>query len=100
VVLLGLVFVTVLPVRSYLQQRRDVSRAEAALAALEADNRALQERVAELGTNEALEELARARLNLVHEGEEAFALLPPQFPTDLPTIFPYPLARRLLEPEG
>jgi cell division protein FtsB len=90
----------VLPVRHYLQQRQDIDRAASALAQLEADNQALQDRVAELGTDAALEELARGQLHLVKPGEEAFAMLPPQFPSNLPPLFPYPLARRILEPRG
>ena len=98
VIAMGLIVATVLPVRSYVQQRRDIAAAEEALEELEADNRALAARVAELGTDEALEQAARESLNLVRPGEESYALLPPQFPTELPPMFPYALARRLLEP--
>ena len=97
VVTLGVLFVTLFPVRSYFDQRQAIADAEAGLAALEADNRALEERVAALDTPEEIERIAREQLNLVRPGEEAFAVLPPQPPTDLPDLFPYPLARLLLE---
>ena len=46
--------------------------------------------MAELGTDAALEELAREQLHLVKPGEEAFAMLPPQVPVEpAPRLFPY-----------
>ena len=55
---------------------------------LEQTNAALQRRIDELGTDSAIERLAREQHNLVKPGEQAFAILPPA--GDAPKLGPPP----------
>jgi cell division protein FtsB len=66
----------VLPTRTYLAQRASISRAQEQLEVLDEQNRALEERAAELRDDAEIERLAREQYNLVRPGEEAYALLP------------------------
>ena len=83
VVLVGVLFLAVFPTRTYLSQRRDLSRAEQRLAVLSRQNGELSARVARLNTDAEIERLAREQYNLVRPGEEAFAILPPPGPPAL-----------------
>jgi len=74
-VFVGLMFLAVLPTRTYLAQRRDRSAAEAQLQLLSRQNRSLQQRARLLHTDAEIERLARKQYNLVKPGEEAYALL-------------------------
>ncbi|MDP8975396.1 MAG: septum formation initiator family protein [Actinomycetota bacterium] len=80
VAVVGLVFLAVLPTRTYLSQRRDLANTERRLAVLSAQNQELSGRVARLNTDAEIERLAREQYNLVRPGEEAFAILPPPGP--------------------
>ena len=82
-------FAAVFPTRTYLAQRASIARAEEQLEVLEAQNRALEERQAELNDDAEIERLAREQYNLVRPGEEAYALLPsPASPTPSSTVPP------------
>lgn len=65
------------PVGDWWAQRRDIGEAEANLAAIEADNRDLQERLDRIGEPATVERIARRDLGLVREGEESYTILPP-----------------------
>lgn len=69
--------VAVFPTRLWMDQKRDIASAEHSVAVLNEANAALQKRVDELGTDSAVERLAREQLNLVKPGETAYAVLPP-----------------------
>ena len=74
--LLGVLVLGSFPARAYLDQldqRKDLARSIATFAA---ENARLAEEAAHLGTDEAVERLARERYQLVRPGEEAYAILP------------------------
>jgi cell division protein FtsB len=69
IVLMGLLYAR--PLHSYVQTKRDLARRAAEVRTLKADRRALQHRLAESSTGEALTQEAR-RLGLVRPGEKLF----------------------------
>ena len=69
--------VAVFPTRLWLGQRRDLADTEHRVKVLEHTNAALQKRVDELGSDAAIERIAREQHNLVKPGEAAYAVLPP-----------------------
>jgi cell division protein FtsB len=78
VVLAGLLFLFILPGRTYLSQRSNLSAATARIRVLGAENAKLQQRVKQLQTDGEVERLARQQYGLVKPGEQAFAILPPK----------------------
>jgi cell division protein FtsB len=91
-VLIGLAVLVfgVFPTRTWLEQRAAASRAEERLRVLNEQNAVLQERIDELSTDEAIEQIARRDHLLVKPGEEAYAILPaPRAAIDLPQIWPF-----------
>jgi cell division protein FtsB len=87
---IALLFVGVFPTRAFIAQRNAIAAAESELAATEATNAQLEERVAALGTHAEIERLAREQYNLVFPGEEAYALLPaPTPPLPVPDAWPF-----------
>ena len=97
--LVGVLALAVFPAKAWLDQRNHRKALAAQLAALEARNRALEDRVAELRSDEEIERLAR-QYNLVKPGEEAYFILPrPQPPApamDAPSP-PQPRPKSLLQ---
>ncbi|MGH9224846.1 MAG: FtsB family cell division protein [Acidimicrobiales bacterium] len=74
--LLGVLGLGAFPARAYLDQvnqRQDLARQVDELARA---NAKLDEEKARLGTDEAIERLARERYQLVRPGEEAYVILP------------------------
>jgi cell division protein FtsB len=69
IVLVGLLYAR--PLRSYFETKHDLARRAADVRQLKADRRALQHRLAEASTGEALTREAR-RLGLVRPGEKLF----------------------------
>jgi cell division protein FtsB len=84
VVVGGFVFAFALPGRTYLEQRRDVRRAEQRVQVLEQETAKLDRRAGELQTPEEIERIAREQYGLAKPGETAFAILPPEAPADAP----------------
>ena len=76
VVAVGVLFVTVFPTRTWLNQHRDLVATEERVDVLSAKNHELAARVAGLNTDAEIERLAREQYHLVRPGEEAFAILP------------------------
>jgi len=97
VTVIGLLFIGMYPVRTFLAQRGSLSRAEHQLEVLKQQNAQLDQRVQALNTDTEIEQLARERYNLVRPGEEAYAILPsPPPPIVLPAVWPFSgLAQRL-----
>lgn len=93
----GLLFIGVYPMRTYLAQRSSLSTKQEQLQVLRGQNTKLQQRAQALNTDAEIERLARERYNLVKPGEEAYALLPPPPPPiRLPPVWPFTdLATRL-----
>ena len=80
----GLLFIAVFPARTYLDQRHQRQQVLAQLKAMDATNKALEQRIATLHTDAEIERLARAQYNLVRPGEEAYAILPTRQPPAAP----------------
>jgi cell division protein FtsB len=69
IVLVGLLYAR--PLRSYFETKHELARRAAEVRELKVDRRALQHRLAESSTGEALTQQAR-RLGLVRPGERLF----------------------------
>ena len=93
VVAVGVAVVALLPIRTYLSQRQELSAAERRVQVLSGQNGELAERVQRLNTDAEIERLAREQYSLVRPGEEAFALLPPPEPKPAPRPPPKPKDR-------
>ncbi len=81
-------FVAVYPTQALLDQQEETKETAADLQAVENENLQLEERVAELQTDAAIEQLARDEYGLVYPGEEAYAILPGDGPT-YPRLWPF-----------
>ncbi len=75
----------VVPFRQLVEQRQQVAASRARLTALETENAKLRDEVAALQTPLEIERLAREKLGLVREGEEAYVVLEP---AQTATVFP------------
>lgn len=90
VLVLFVIGYAVLPIRSWLDQRSEITGQQVELAEVEAANAALADRVEALGTLTEIERIARRDLGLVMPGEEAYAVLPPApEPIRLPEAWPF-----------
>jgi cell division protein FtsB len=82
--------VYVFPTRTWLDQRAALAETSVELRELEAERAALEQRVAELDSDDQIEEIARSQYGLVKPGEEAYAVLPaPEKPVELPSLWPF-----------
>ena len=82
--------VYVFPTRTGLDQRAALAETSLELRELEAERAALEQRVAELDSDDQIEEIARSQYGLVRPGEEAYAVLPaPEKPVELPALWPF-----------
>jgi cell division protein FtsB len=77
VVLSGVLFLFVLPGRTYLAQQRSLAAAETRFRVLSNENHKLDQQIQHLQTDAEIERLARQQYGLVKPGEQAFAILPP-----------------------
>jgi cell division protein FtsB len=78
VILVGALFLFLLPGRTYLGQRRSLAAAQTRVRVLAAANAKLDQRIQQLQTDAEIERLAREQYGLVKPGEEAYAILPPK----------------------
>lgn len=67
----------VFPTGSYVEQRQELDRAVDELEALQAENEALQDRVARLESDEEIERFARQEFDMAFIDEETYLILPP-----------------------
>ena len=81
-------FVAVYPTQALLDQQSEGKETAADLQVAETENLELEQRVAELQTDAAIEQLARDEYGLVYPGEEAYAILPGDGPT-YPRMWPF-----------
>jgi cell division protein FtsB len=87
----GLLFLFILPGRTWLQQRRTMSSAEHRLQVLQTENSALAKRAAQLQNSAYVEQIARQQYGLVRPGERSYGILPPTATTTTtPTTVPGP----------
>jgi len=77
VVVGGIVFLFVLPARTWLDQGRAMSRAQRQLSTLSQENQTLTKRAADLQSTSYVEQLARQEYGLVMPGEKAYGILLP-----------------------
>ncbi len=87
--LVGVLALAVFPAKAWLDQRQHRKALAAQLADLDERNRVLEERAAQLGTDEEIERLAR-QYNLVKPGEEAYFVLPRPAPAPVEAPPPPP----------
>jgi cell division protein FtsB len=80
VALVAVLFLFVLPGRTYLAQRRSLSAAQTRIHVLSRENTKLDQQVQVLQTDAEIERLAREQYGLVKPGEQAYAILPPKPP--------------------
>jgi cell division protein FtsB len=78
VVLVGVLFLFVLPGRTYLAQRRTVAAAETRVKVLSRANAQLRDRANQLQTDAEIERMARQQYGMVKPGEVPYAILPPK----------------------
>ena len=80
----------VVPFRDWLDQRQVNDELRVRVEAVEVVNRAYEQRIDALNTDEEIERLARRDFNLVHPDEEAYAVVPPPVPPHrVPGIWPF-----------
>ncbi|HMC38292.1 MAG TPA: septum formation initiator family protein [Acidimicrobiales bacterium] len=72
----GLLFLFILPGRTWLEQRRAMSRAEHQLQVLNAENAALTRKAAQLQTPAYVQQIARQEYGLVLPGQRSFGIIP------------------------
>jgi cell division protein FtsB len=77
VVVGGIVFLFVLPGRTWLEQGRAMSKAQSQVSALSQENQTLTKRAADLQSTNYVEQLARQEYGLVMPGEKAYGILVP-----------------------
>jgi cell division protein FtsB len=76
----GVLALAVFPTQAYLAQRHHHDDLTNQAASLEATNRQLRDRAAQLQTDAEIERLARLQYHLVRPGEEAYVILPDDTP--------------------
>ena len=74
--LVAILFVFVFPTRSYLAQRRQVSKAQNAVQVLRKQNDNLQALARDLQTREAIVRMVRDQFHYVLPGEQVFNIVP------------------------
>lgn len=90
----ALVFLFVLPGRTWLQQRQAMSSAAHRLAVLNAENAALTRRAAQLQDPSYVQQIARQQYGLINPGEQAYGILLPAESTTTTTTVPAAASRR------
>ncbi len=86
VVVGGIVFLFVLPGRTWLDQGRAMSATERQLSVLSQENQSLSKRAADLQSTAYVEQLARQEYGLVMPGEKAYGILFPVNSTTTTTV--------------
>jgi cell division protein FtsB len=83
-------FLTVFPTRTWLDQRASISASRSQLTDLDAELAELDSRVDALDSPEEIERLARSDFGMVRPGEEAYIVLPePAPPIQIPPGWPF-----------
>jgi cell division protein FtsB len=90
VAVIGVLFLFVLPGRTYLAQRRSLSAAVARAGALGRANDQLDQRIKQLQTDAEVERVAREQYGLIKPGETPYVILPPTAPSKPPVPPPPP----------
>jgi len=77
IALAAVLFLFVLPTRTYLAQRQSLAAAETRLKVFNDQNASLTAQAKQLQTNAEVERLAREQYGLVMPGEKAYVIVPP-----------------------
>jgi cell division protein FtsB len=77
IALAAVLFLFVLPTRTYLAQRQSLAAAETRLKVFNDQNASLTAQAKQLQTNADIERIAREQYGLVMPGEKAFVIVPP-----------------------
>ena len=88
VVIVGLLFVVVFPVRSWLDQRAALTQSRHQLDVLREQRLSLEREARQLQSPAEIERLARARYGMVRPGEQAWAAVPGADPAPTTTTLP------------
>ena len=80
----GILFLFLLPGRTWLEQSRAMSAAQRRASVLAQENAALSNRVNQLRSTAYIEQVARQQYGLVMPGEKAFGILLPEATTTVP----------------
>lgn len=81
VVVVGLLFVVVFPVRAWMDQRAAVDRSERQLEVLEQEQQRLTQDTRRLRDPREIERIARERYGMTRPGEQAWSVVPPSTTT-------------------
>lgn len=86
----GVLFVGPFPVRTWWAQHNRATQIQKQISVLDAANAKLRTKVDELNDRATIEGLARRDYGMVHQGESAYAILPPPVPAAaLPAVWPF-----------
>jgi cell division protein FtsB len=101
-VLIGVGALTVLPMRAWFNQRKQIADAERRLTALQVENDRLAGRLASLQEPDQIAQVARGEFNLVRPNEASYAMLPAPLPSlsTLPAEWPYTVITQLTSHRG
>lgn len=88
VVVVGLLFVVVFPVRALLDQRSALDRSQHRLEELRRERQRLERDAQRLQTDAEVERVAREDLGMVRPGEQAYAPVPGVAPTTTTSTLP------------
>lgn len=80
----GILFLFLLPARTWLEQSHAMSAAQRRVSVLSQENAALTNRVNQLHSTAYIEQVARQQYGLVMPGEKAFGILLPEATTTVP----------------
>jgi len=84
VVVVGLLFVVVFPVRAWMDQRAALDRSRHQLETLQREQQRLTQEAKRLADPGEIEQLARTRFGMVRHGEQAYSAVPATPTTTLP----------------
>ena len=78
IVLMAGLFLAVMPIRTYLQQRHTVASLSHQLATLNASNKATTQQIAQLNSPSKIQGIGHSRYGLVQPGQTSYVILPSQ----------------------
>jgi cell division protein FtsB len=86
VVVIGLLFVVVFPLQSWLDQRASIGASERRLEVLRRERSKLEAEAKHLRSDAIVEQIARSRYGMVRPGEQPYAVVPESAPTTSTTL--------------
>lgn len=90
IVVVGFLLVAVFPTQDWLTQRDEAEARQEELGAIRAEERRLEQRIAELETPGEVERIAREEFGMTRPGETSYRVLPPAVDAvDLPDSWPF-----------